>query len=171
MPTIKFSNLASHFFHLWPSLPSRCTWKAGKVGSDTETAMLTNICQDCLVRALGFELRRPRFGTWILLLEVLRGSSSPGAVFCTVQVKPPKVKTQLWFIDSMLAMTTRRVGVPFWPCACTIDRCHNPTHWKVSYLLPKILTSMGHRLIQVWRFVCPSDTESVSVRRYAKRES
>ena len=36
--TITFSNLASHLVHLEPTLLSSCTWKAGKVGSETETA-------------------------------------------------------------------------------------------------------------------------------------
>ena len=56
------------FFHLGPTLPSRCNWKAGKVGS--ETAMLSNICQTCLARAFGLELLCPHFGTLIALFAL-----------------------------------------------------------------------------------------------------
>ena len=46
---------------------------------------------------------------------------------CTVQVKPPYVKTQLWFIDSMLTSTTRGMYDYSRPRARLIDRCHNTT--------------------------------------------
>ena len=126
---------------------------------ESRSAMLSNVCQDCLVRALGFESLCPLFRTWIALsalwdLNSLTGYAS-WILVARCGVVPFKVKP-LYAKDSTLI---------YW--------LHSLNHYKGSVWLLSAACSFDWQMSQ--HYNCNSNrvdqTQPTTLHRTKEKES